>query len=246
MRRWLGWGAWAGLAGCGGIAVGPGDVGSSPGDGAASADVALEDSPSFDGTVLDALPGTDGASFDAGSGPRDATLDAPATDAPASDSPICPSPLAPCGHACVDLANDYANCGTCGHACTPGSVCSQGQCACDCGAGLTVCGSPCTCVDTRTDPNNCGACGALCPTGLLCTNGNCVVPCFVQLLGKQGAADDSPLYLVVCNGACIDPMTDPEHCGASGDCLGANAGVQCTSGLVCQNGVCEGLDASSE
>ena len=41
---------------------------------------------------------------------------------------------------------------------------------------------------------------------------------------------------VVCGGACIDPMTDNDFCGAALDCVGSNAGQAC-SGL-CRDGRC--------
>lgn len=234
MKRWVAWTAWVTLAACGGLASSPGDAGRAP-DGALTGDAAAADVASEDGTVAD------GAPSDAGAGHADA-----ARDAPASDGAVCPGPLSRCADACVDLRNDDRNCGACGAACSPGLACSQGACTCFCGVGSTACGAPCSCVDLSTDPNNCGGCGLKCPTGVLCTGGTCIGPCFVQLFGERGAVEDPSLGLVVCNGACIDPMTDNVYCGASGDCQGANAGVTCTSGHVCEGGVCRAVDAASD
>jgi hypothetical protein len=49
------------------------------------------------------------------------------SDAPCSDTQICCN--TPAG--CVDYLTDAANCGACGHACTPGFVCVAGGCQCD-------------------------------------------------------------------------------------------------------------------
>lgn len=104
----------------------------------------------------------------------DADADAGA-DAGATCGPL------PCGSGanatCVDTATDRANCGSCGHACDPGSVCAAGSCALTCGA-LTTCGSGAstTCVNTATDSANCGSCGHACARGELCTDGDCVPP----------------------------------------------------------------------
>jgi beta-glucanase (GH16 family) len=43
---------------------------------------------------------------------------------------------------------------------------------------------------------------------------------------------------VACGGACVDPRTSANHCGAAGDCSGARAGAVCTSGQTCQSGTC--------
>ncbi len=43
---------------------------------------------------------------------------------------------------------------------------------------------------------------------------------------------------VVCGGVCVDPALDDAYCGASGDCVGANAGTDCASDMRCVSGVC--------
>ncbi|MEM7158200.1 MAG: hypothetical protein AAF799_35490 [Myxococcota bacterium] len=43
---------------------------------------------------------------------------------------------------------------------------------------------------------------------------------------------------LVCDGDCIDPLTDAEFCGASGDCEGDNAGTACERGAECIDGDC--------
>src|SRR5262249_25235821 len=71
-----------------------------------------------------------------------------------------------CGQICTDLANDFNNCGTCGHVCPqPGrfeyGACIQGNCEYSCVEGAVVCNGACTMLDR--DPDNCGACGNVCP-----------------------------------------------------------------------------------
>lgn len=41
-----------------------------------------------------------------------------------------------------------------------------------------------------------------------------------------------------CGGGCIQPKTDSTFCGASSDCMGANAGAACTGSEVCCHGSC--------
>jgi hypothetical protein len=46
---------------------------------------------------------------------------------------------------------------------------------------------------------------------------------------------------VDCNGTCVDPLTDTNHCGASGACGGdggGSAGVACNTGQQCAGGIC--------
>lgn len=46
-----------------------------------------------------------------------------------------------------------------------------------------------------------------------------------------------PSPLVECGGGCIDPMTNPDYCGATGDCSAASAGSDC-GGTYCSSGRC--------
>jgi len=74
------------------------------------------------------------------------------------------------------------------------------------------CSSICSALDR--DPLNCGRCGEICPRGTYCNQGACIptVDCALQ-------ADGQPCGLVggqtgiCCNRTCVDPSTDPKHCG---------------------------------
>ena len=96
----------------------------------------------------------------------------------------CSTGFADCDHVpatgCeTNVRVDSANCGSCGHACPGGQVCSAGVCTTTCGAGLTTCGA--SCVNTSTDPSNCGACSTVCPAvsnaTAVCAAGTCSFVC---------------------------------------------------------------------
>lgn len=88
-----------------------------------------------------------------------------------------------------------------------------------CKVGQVVCDGKC--IDPYSDAQHCGASGACvgaaagmaCGRDHICVNGSCALGCEA---GK-----------VLCSGHCIDPLTDATFCGASADCTGANAGVNC-------------------
>ncbi|WP_434045103.1 MULTISPECIES: cadherin-like beta sandwich domain-containing protein [Sorangium] len=158
-------------------------------------------------------------------------------DAPGSTSggaPQCGTGQVLCGDVCVDLATDAAHCGSCDVACAAGELCNgAGECAVACTAGRVACDE--TCVDPDTDRDHCGAtgdcrgdsAGVACSAGEICDgSGECALSC------QSG--------LVACDGTCIDPDTDRDHCGATDDCRGDKAGVACPAGEICNGaGTCE-------
>jgi hypothetical protein len=89
-----------------------------------------------------------------------------------------------CAGACVDLANDPANCGACGHACGPSHpLCDRGQC--------------------KTAP--CEVVGPICPTDLLCCGEACC-PSWKSCCNVPGKA--SPQCLALDGGACPTTCAD--------------------------------------
>ncbi|MEO8212079.1 MAG: LamG-like jellyroll fold domain-containing protein [Myxococcales bacterium] len=60
----------------------------------------------------------------------------------------------------------------------------------------------------------------------VCAGGACTLSC--------------PAGLLKCNGKCIDPNADPNHCGATADCdtTGGTSGSSCAAGEVCSAGSC--------
>lgn len=117
-----------------------------------------------------------------------------------------------CQGSCVDTKSDPANCGSCGHACSNGQVCTIGTCAAKCLSGVD-CGG--RCVDTSSDPTNCGTCGVQCANGLVCLAGKCAMDC--------GA-------LKQCGSTCVDTNTDPANCGVCGQ--------SCSLTQSCSGGHC--------
>ena len=61
-----------------------------------------------------------------------------------------------CDGICTDVRSNPQHCGSCGHACPSGQICSNGACVCP--PGLTNCNG--TCVT--------------CPVGGQCQNGSCI------------------------------------------------------------------------
>ena len=143
----------------------------------------------------------------------------------------CQPGLTNCSGWCVNLQTNRTNCGSCGNTCDSGEVCSEGQCAITCSPGLIDCNG--TCIDPLTSNHYCGASGdclgentgETCDPGYVCDGaGQCALSC------QDGLID--------CNGTCIDPLTSNHYCGASGDCLGENAGETCEYMESCVDGFC--------
>lgn len=142
-----------------------------------------------------------------------------------------------CGDICVNTEIDPRHCGGCsdqnGAVCSRDQVCSGGRCELACGGDNPVlCGD--VCVNTDTDHLHCGGCagetGTSCVPGEVCALGVCATSCDPLL------ACGSPSF-------CVDPLIDPDYCGATGDCLGVNAGERCSTYDTCAAGTCQGIDA---
>jgi hypothetical protein len=142
----------------------------------------------------------------------------------------CPTGTTLCSGTCVDEQTENANCGACGNACATGQTCVSGKCT------TPMCTSPevlClgTCVNEQTDSNNCGACDNACAGGQTCVSGTCT------------SSTSCLPAMVSCGGSTINSCTSQQYCGASGDCMGANAGMNCTGnpamGAQCIAGMCQ-------
>lgn len=161
----------------------------------------------------------------------------------------CVPPLIACAGDCADLSMSNAHCGACNVACSGGSFCSAGSCTCR--DGDTMCSGVCTSLDA--DPQNCGncaircedgqschhgVCGTGCPPPTVLCDGECVDPESSEASGESCEEDESCsdgecgclAPLVSCGEACVDLLTDKEHCG---DCE-----VQCADEASCVDGVC--------
>ncbi len=136
----------------------------------------------------------------------------------------------------ANLDSDNANCGKCGYKCGNGTTCSNGVC-------IVADKSKVLCngefINPENDPRYCGAkgdCSDTNPTSMdykgmvcegatpLCSNGRCANAC----VGGQ----------IVCDGRCVDPQTDMNYCGATGNCKDENVGEKCTDGRFCSGALC--------
>lgn len=92
--------------------------------------------------------------------------------------------------------------------------------------GSATCSSPLRrcdfddCTDLETDRSNCGECGRGCAAGEVC---------------EAGVCECDPTF--VCGSSCVDPMVDPQHCGACDHaCPGACVGGACAPVALTTNG----------
>jgi hypothetical protein len=123
----------------------------------------------------------------------------------------CGTGLSACGGYCVNLKDDFSNCGSCGKQCAvPDSyesgACISGQCEYWCVEGADYCDGHCTPLDQ--DYENCGACGNIC-TGSTpyCNHGVCS-----QCLPG----------LVACGTTCTNLANDNQNCGVCGNVCGGS------------------------
>jgi hypothetical protein len=142
---------------------------------------------------------------------------------------------------CVDLFQDQANCGACGHVCPSTQYCMGGTCgtppAFTCPTGATVCSDPMApgkqyCTDPKTDGRNCGMCGTVCATGI-CQNGVCGTS---TSTGPDGGTCPA-VVPNVCPAAgggtyCTNFNNDPNNCSM--------CGRVCPAGMGCTGGACTG------
>lgn len=175
-----------------------------------------------------------------------------------------------------DDTSDTCPIGAEGCACTPGGACDEGL---DCLSRVCVDASPLTgdgdgdnapdnnapggaggdgdgddlepptcesnevlcnesCVDPETDNDYCGAtgncagerAGQSCEDGHACEDGACRRQC--------------PAAELACDDTCIDPLTESDHCGATGDCTGSDSGEICAEDSECILGSCRAPDGA--
>jgi hypothetical protein len=128
---------------------------------------------------------------------------------------VCAKGETICNKKCVTTISDPANCGACGKVCPANQVCSDSNCADNCGAGLVMCDgwigwqgpdamaadagagsdastpAPRACVNPLTDDHNCSGCGLICGRGQSCVAGACANPqSCADLQAKKGPIAD--------------------------------------------------------
>jgi hypothetical protein len=170
----------------------------------------------------------------------------------------CPKDQLACGGACIDPATSRTFCGAtaacagdnAGKACGEGELCVAGSCQLSCPKGQLVCEG--VCVNPATSRSFCGA-TADCAgdhKGKACLAG--------EICGGEACGTSCPAGRLQCGDTCVDPATDPAHCGAGLDCASApgvacpavaNAVPACADSLcrvVCLPGFadCDGLAAN--
>ena len=130
--------------------------------------------------------------------------------------------------------SDYAKC----YYHKDDSELERGQfgCVSSCPSTMVECAGQC--IDPKTNTKFCGAqgdcsgdnAGKPCDEGLSCVDGTCQLVCTKDQ--------------IVCDGQCINPAKDDEHCGAKGTCDAEEntsdnyKGEECSSGLKCVEGQC--------
>jgi hypothetical protein len=155
------------------------------------------------------------------------------------DAGACVGTGCPDGEVCDPLGGECREDPCLATHCPHGERCDSetGQCALRCAGESLLCED--VCVNPQNSREHCGAqgdcqgddAGERCTDGMVCSRGECSERC----------ADE----LVTCAGVCVDAQTDERHCGASGDCAGANAGRVCQVGFSCVAGACRADHAAA-
>ncbi|MCS6799358.1 MAG: MopE-related protein, partial [Myxococcota bacterium] len=140
--------------------------------------------------------------------------------------PDCASESCP-----VDLTTNVFHCGRCRYACNPpdrvvANACVDGVCDCTsqpgisaCAAGETCCLPAAGCRQLATDFFHCGRCNVPCQaTANRCVGGTC--RCGARPSCDTGQLCCPPLGAPADAGSCVDPRTDPNHCGTCGNVCG--------------------------
>lgn len=93
-----------------------------------------------------------------------------------------------------------------------------------CEDGTVFCSGSCIVADNNT---HCGGCYQGCFGGKTCVEND-----------DGGFECVCPEGQLICSNACTDPLTSEAYCGASGSCLGDDAGESCGEHSICDDGAC--------
>jgi hypothetical protein len=158
---------------------------------------------------------------------------------PSHGSWACACPYTLCDGVCSNTLTDENNCTNCGAVCPEGQRCFQGVCrtpapepAPGCAdRGVLWCGAD-TCLGSPSDgydedERNCGGCGIECHPEEICVAGECRPASD----GCWWPCDSSRGELCCGQGACVDYLNDPHHCGS--------CGMNCEEGEACVSGHCQ-------
>lgn len=157
---------------------------------------------------------------------------------------ICPEGYILCNNRCIDPSADMEFCGAkgqchhqdpndanfIGQKCVGGTTCNGTACECPnqgilCNGkcilpqtDMTFCGAKGLC--NHPDPNNENYIGQACVGGATCNGTSCECP-------NNG---------VLCDGKCINPLTDTTYCGANDACANYQT---CPDAQTCEDGQCQ-------
>ena len=145
----------------------------------------------------------------------------------------CLGDFAACSAALLSAAMDAGTCADSGTTSGPDSSIDSGSMATidsSTGADSSAAEDSSTGVDSGTVVDS----GGVVDSGVAVDSG---------LIVDSGTAQDAGtcgLPMVTCNSVVIDPCTNTQNCGATGNCTGSNQGTNCgdVTGAVCKNGVC--------
>ncbi len=171
-------------------------------------------------------------------------------------SEICSDSQVACSGKCINPQTDQYHCGAAGECtstdmydsnfagseCKSGESCQYGTCKSGCIGDLVLCNNQC--IDPAVTASNCGAkgtcsspdpenenfVGVQCKPNEICMDNTCVENC------SNGQ--------ILCNKKCINPLENPEFCGARGTCSSTEddenyAGETCSGNRICQEGSCK-------
>lgn len=144
-------------------------------------------------------------------------------------APGCAPGMLACADTCVDPLTNNEHCGatgactadSAGVVCGPTRFCSGGLCLVRCPTGFLACQGGC--IDPAWDSVFCGARGDCSATDVNSSNWRGEFCTDLTICINGGCTDNiCTLRGVSCGGACVDPLTDPNHCGARGYCQDAD------------------------
>lgn len=141
-----------------------------------------------------------------------------------------------CGGKCISPLEDKNNCGACGNKCTSNERCIGGSCVCSEKEVEMIINGERRCANPKENE--------YCNIHINDDNEIIYENCSEKNMKCQKESDG--VYrcackddFIECDGVCINPMTNPDYCGAKDDCeLVSERGEKCKNNEVCSEGEC--------